>query len=133
MGSDGFNQLLIWPYLEIIVMSVQTSDCKSGFESGQPHLNCMNSQLKANGIHFDEKSFYKSDGLIRVYGIKQLELLVLETSGHFGNTGKVKVNFDHHKGMFGLLAMLKCIVDEFHFAAVEIFCKVKVFFSTRRR
>ncbi|RCH88661.1 hypothetical protein CU098_005447, partial [Rhizopus stolonifer] len=96
--EDSYNQLLIWPYLEIIAMNVQTSNCKSGFESGQPHLNSMNSQLKANGIHFDEKSFYKSDGLIRAYGIKQLELLVLETSGHFGNTDKVKINFDHHKG-----------------------------------
>lgn len=126
--EDGFNQLFIWPYLDIIAKSITISNCNSDFESGQPPLQSMTQQLKANDIHSDEKSCYKSDGLIKLFGIKQLELLLLETSGHFCNTDSVKLNFDHHKGMFGLLAMLKCIADEFHFASMEKFCKVKVFF-----
>ncbi|ORE08413.1 hypothetical protein BCV72DRAFT_225173 [Rhizopus microsporus var. microsporus] len=125
--EDGFNQLFVWPYVDIIAKSITTSDCKSDFESGQPHLQSMTQQLRANNLYIDEKNCYKSDGLIKLYGIKQIELLLLETSGHFGSTCSVKLNFDHHKGMFGLLAMLKSIADEFHFAAIEKFCKVKVF------
>lgn len=76
----------------------------------------------------DEKSCYKTDGLIKVFGFKKLELLVLETSGPYENTDRVKLKFDHHKGMFGMLAMLKTIADEYHFASVENFSKFKVFF-----
>ncbi|EIE90418.1 hypothetical protein RO3G_15129 [Rhizopus delemar RA 99-880] len=130
--EDGFSQLFIWPYLGIIAKSITISNCNSEFESGQPLLQSMTQQLKANGIHSHEKSCYKTDGLIKLFGIKQLELLLLETSGHFRNTDSVKLNFDHHKGMFGLLAMLKCIADEFHFANIEKFCKVKVFFYTQQ-
>ncbi|KAG1167128.1 hypothetical protein G6F47_011510 [Rhizopus delemar] len=119
--EDGFSQLFIWPYLGIIAKSITISNCNSEFESGQPLLQSMTQQLKANGIHSHEKSCYKTDGLIKLFGIKQLELLLLETSGHFRNTDSVKLNFDHHKGMFGLLAMLKCIADEFHFANIEKF------------
>lgn len=94
----------------------------------QPRLKSTSKQLKANGIFVDEKSCYKTDGLIKVFGLKKLELLVLKTSGPYGNTDRVKLKFDHHKGMFGMLAMLKTIADEYHFASVENFSKFKVFF-----
>jgi hypothetical protein len=44
--------------------------------------------------------------------LKELELLVLETSSNFIWKEKPKVSFDHYKGLFGALAMLKRIADE---------------------
>ncbi|ORE01842.1 hypothetical protein BCV72DRAFT_320099, partial [Rhizopus microsporus var. microsporus] len=37
-------------------------------------------------------------------------------------------NLDHHKGIYGILAILKCIADKYSFASVEKFSRVKVFF-----
>lgn len=76
----------------------------------------------------DEKSQYKSDGLVKISNLKDLEILLLESSGHFSNSDKVKINLDHHKGIYGILAMLKCIADEYSFASVAKFSQVKVFF-----
>ncbi|ORE06183.1 hypothetical protein BCV72DRAFT_207877, partial [Rhizopus microsporus var. microsporus] len=68
------------------------------------------------------------DVLIKLYGLKQSEILLLETSVSFGNTEKVKINFDHHKGTFGCLTMLKVLADEFFYASEEAFKKLKSFF-----
>lgn len=79
-------------------------------------MSSMTQQLRANGIIIDDKNCYKTDGVVELFGLKRLEILLVETSSHFGNKDKVKLNFDHHKGMFGMLAMLKSISDEYQFA-----------------
>ncbi|PHZ17125.1 uncharacterized protein RHIMIDRAFT_253084 [Rhizopus microsporus ATCC 52813] len=88
----------------------------------------MTRQLKLSNLYFNDSSQYKSDGLIKLFGLKNIELLLLETSGYFDNKEKIKLNFDHHKGMFGCLAMLKSIADEFEYASIDKFKRVKVFF-----
>jgi hypothetical protein len=40
----------------------------------------------------------------------------------------MKINFDHHKGTFECLAMLKTIADEFYFVSRDTFKKLKIFF-----
>lgn len=76
----------------------------------------------------DDKSQYKADGIIKLFKMKEIEILLLETSGSFNNKDKVKINFDHHKGMFGSLAILKTIADEFYFTSADTFKTLKVFF-----
>lgn len=127
-NEGAFNQAFVWPYLDLIGKNVKIHNCKGYFVQGQPCLESMSRQLKATGIIVDEKSQYKTDGLIKLFGLKNLELLLLETSGHFSNTDKVKIKLDNHKGMFGILAMLKCIADYYSFASVESFSQIKVFF-----
>lgn len=78
------------------------------------------------GLH--GKNQYKADGLIKLYGFKKLEVLLLETSGSLENNDKVKINFDHHKAIFGALAMLKTTADEFRFASVKTFQHLKLYF-----
>ncbi|EIE81633.1 hypothetical protein RO3G_06338 [Rhizopus delemar RA 99-880] len=97
----AFNQLFIWPYLDIIAKSIKADGCDSDFVQGQPILESMTQQLKAVNLYVDDKNQYKSDGLVK---------------------------FDHHKGIYGALAMLKCIVDDCLYASIETFTKVKVFF-----
>ncbi|KAI8360795.1 hypothetical protein BD560DRAFT_426009 [Blakeslea trispora] len=127
-NEDAFNQAFVWPYLDLIDKRLNKSNCKGYFVQGQPCLESMSRQIKAAGVVVDETSNYKTYGLIKLFGLKNLELLLLETSGHFPNTDKVKIKFDNHKGMYGNLAMLKCISDDFPFASVETFSCVKVFF-----
>ncbi|KAI7905809.1 uncharacterized protein BX663DRAFT_500982 [Cokeromyces recurvatus] len=127
-NEDAFNQLYTWPYLGLIGRSVNTDECKGYFIQGQPVLQSMSRQLKEVGIFADKRSQYKSDGLVKLLNLKDLELLLLETSGHFENNDKVKISLDHHKGVYGILAMLKCIADEYSFASVAKFSQVKVFF-----
>lgn len=127
-SEDAFNQLFVWPFLDVIGRSVTIHDCGAETLLGQPVLQSMIRQLKTVGLFIDEKNVYKSDGLVKLFGMKDQEILLLETSGRFTNHDKTKVNFDHHKGVFGLLSMLKCIADDYSFASVETFMKVKVFF-----
>ena len=89
----------------------------------------MTKQLKANGLYKNDKFQYKADGLVKMYGVSNLEILLLETSYHFGSKDKCKAAFDHHKGLFGSLAMLKPIADCFSLGTMETFKKVKVFFA----
>ncbi|EIE76042.1 hypothetical protein RO3G_00746 [Rhizopus delemar RA 99-880] len=127
-NEDAFNQLFVYPYMRVIAKSITISNCKADFVEGQPILESMTRQLKASNLYIDYRSQYKSDGLIKLFGLQNIELLLLETSGCFDNKVKIKLNFDHHKGMFGTLAMIKCIADEFEYASTDQFKKIKVFF-----
>jgi hypothetical protein len=77
----------------------------------------------------DEYTLYKADGVISAYDFNKLEVLRLETSGHYGNTDNSKINFDHHKGLLGALSMLKAIADTYEHGSMDTFQKVKVFFT----
>ncbi|KAG0945455.1 hypothetical protein G6F57_003976 [Rhizopus arrhizus] len=121
-SEDSFSEALVKSFLEVISKSIRTNDCKADFVKEQPILESMTKQLKTLGHFVDDKSQYKSDGL------KEIELLLVEVSGCFNNKDKVKLNFDHHKGMFGALAMIKSIADQYEYASVDQFEKVKVFF-----
>lgn len=86
----------------------------------------MTKQLKTLGHFVDDKSQYTSDSLFKLFGLKDIELLLVEVSGCFNN--KVKLNFDYHKGMFGALAMIKSIADKYEYASIDQFEKAKVLF-----
>ncbi|KAI7887619.1 uncharacterized protein EV154DRAFT_484922 [Mucor mucedo] len=55
-----------------------------GFVQGQPFLDSVTRQLKENGLYVDDR-----------------------------NHDKVKINFDHHKGIFGVFSVLKLIADNY--------------------
>ncbi|KAG2235784.1 hypothetical protein INT48_001010 [Thamnidium elegans] len=88
----------------------------------------MGKQLNNIPLYKEDNHSYLADGIIKLYGLKNIEILLLETSGCFGSTDKSKIAFDHHKGLFVALAILKSIADEFPMATVEAFQKCKVFF-----
>lgn len=92
----------------------------------------MGCQLKATRVSVDEKSQYKADGMVRFFGLKKLELLLLETQGPFSNRGSIKIQLDYHKGIYGMLAMLKCITDIFSFASIEKFNALFFFAHSRQ-
>lgn len=73
--EDAFNQLFVWPYLHLVGKSVTNEGWKGYFVQGQPFLKSMSDQLRASAVIVDEKSQYKTDRLINLFGMKQLELL----------------------------------------------------------
>ncbi|KAF1804089.1 hypothetical protein FB192DRAFT_1088317 [Mucor lusitanicus] len=89
----------------------------------------MTRQMKTVGLYIDEKkNVYKPDGVVVSFGLKQQEILVLETSGTFTKLDKTKINFDHHKGVYGLLPMIKWIADDYRFGSLDTFTKIKAYF-----
>ena len=60
-----------------------------------------------------------NNALFKLFEYNQLEILLLETSGAYGNNNATKIDFDNHKGMYGLLAMLKEIASTYKFARIE--------------
>lgn len=70
---------------------------------------------------------YNADGVIidNEYGF---ELMLLETSGAYGECTPLKKNTDHVKATYGLIALLHAVVHKYCFADFKIFKKLKVYF-----
>ncbi|KAG1055544.1 hypothetical protein G6F43_002499 [Rhizopus delemar] len=126
-GEATFNSLFIYPFLEAVTTWLKESEdwCKAGFRHGETPLVSMGEQLKTLPLYKEDSHIYLADGIIKLNGVKNIEILLLETSGCFGSIDRSKIAFDHHKGLFGALAMLKSIADEFPMASMEAFQKCK--------
>lgn len=121
---------MLHPFIKTVSKAVNqvVADSHCEFYKGETQLNAMTKQLKSLGLQHNDKCQYNTDALIKLFGLDKLEILLLETSGHFGNKEESKICFDHHKGLFGALAMFKTIADEYHLVSMELFKDVKVFF-----
>ncbi|KAI9478737.1 MAG: hypothetical protein EXX96DRAFT_482828 [Benjaminiella poitrasii] len=126
--EDTFNQLYIWPFMSVVANYTTAKNGKVGFQTGQPRLESMSTQLKAAGIIVNDKSCYKTDGLLSLFATRNVELLLVETSDHLGSSDQVKIKFDHHKAMFGLLSMIKTVAGEYQYASLEQFSTCKFFY-----
>lgn len=99
----------MWPFLDVIAPKDISG---GGFVSGQPALESMTKQLKVVGLYVDDKNVYKSDEPVKLFDMmRRQENLLLKTSGCFTNNDRAKINFDHRKGVYAMLAMLKCVAD----------------------
>lgn len=129
-GEATFDSLFIYPFIESVTTWLKEKEewCKAGFRHGEVNLISMNKQLKNIPLYKEDNHSYLADGIIKLYGLKNIEVLLLETSGCFGSNDKSKIAYDHHKGLFGALAMLKGIADEFCMASIKTFEKCKIFF-----
>ncbi|KAG2235991.1 hypothetical protein BDF21DRAFT_490048 [Thamnidium elegans] len=114
-----FNSLLIYPFLEAVTIGTTLNQYGAEFKVDECALKSMSKQLKELKIEEDDKSQYKADGIIKLFKMKEIEVLLLETSGSFDHKDRIKINFEHHKGMFGSLAILKTIADEFNYASLN--------------
>jgi hypothetical protein len=119
---------LIYPFLEAVTIGTTLNQYGAEFKVGECALKSMSKQLKELKIEEDDKSQYKADGIIKLFKMKEIEVLLLETSGSFDYKDRVKINFDHHKGTFGSLAILKTIADEFNYASLNKFKALNFFY-----
>jgi hypothetical protein len=125
-----FNNLFLFPFFRAVAATIATEleNTKTDFCDGEVYLESMSKQLRILNMLNDDRNQYKADGLIKMYGYKNLEVALLETSSHLGSTEQGKSRFDHHKGLFGTLAMLKTIADEYQYSSLETFKQTKVLF-----
>lgn len=121
-----FNDMLIYPFLKAACIASDAGAPQ--FKVGEALLRVMSKRANDSAIESDESTLYRSEGIISLYGFNQVKVLLLETSGHFGSSDNSKSSFDHHKGLFGALSMLKAIADTYCLGSLEIFKKMKVFF-----
>jgi hypothetical protein len=125
-SEEAFKQLFVEPFLVPLATSLEA---QGDYINGEAYLKAMTTQLKNNGAYIDDRYQYKADGIIRLYGVREMEILLLEVSHEFGNKNDVKHRFDHHKGVYGAPAMSKTIADEFPYASLDIFKNIKVSFT----
>ncbi|CAO3689774.1 unnamed protein product [Rhizopus stolonifer] len=124
-GKTTFNSIFIYPFLDAVATFLADSVnwSKAGFRRGETPLQSMAKQLKTLELYKEENHSYLADGIIKLYGLKGLEVMLLETSGCFASSNRAKHSFDHHKGLFGALSMLKSIANQFNKAIIQTFCK----------
>ncbi|KAG1046739.1 hypothetical protein G6F43_010788 [Rhizopus delemar] len=124
-----FNKFLVEPFLQAVSNLINEDECAwldAGFFPGEEHLLSMTKQLKQNGQFKDARFCLKADGVIRLQSLSDIEVCVAEISGVYKNTDMTKINLDHHKGMFGVVSMLKTIADEMEYASLDVFQKIKM-------
>ncbi|CAO3699877.1 hypothetical protein G6F70_007182 [Rhizopus microsporus] len=127
-SEASFNSCLIHPFLKATINAINSNNYGCTFLPGKEPLASTSKQLKLSCQQEDGRSCYKADGVFRLLKRCNIEVLLLGAAGVYESTDKTKKPFDHHKGMFGKLSMLKSILDEFRYASVEIFDEVKVLF-----
>lgn len=117
--------MLVYPFLKAAANAVTNiKSCCTEFRVGETPLQSMAKQLNDN----DDSTIYYADGIITLYGMEELEVLLLETSSFFGSKKNDKKCFDHHKGLFGSLSMIKTVADEYYLGSIENFSKIKIIF-----
>ena len=102
---------------------MQRQNHKVAFFPGEEALNSM-----ANPNSTSSEPRYRADGVVRATKLNDLEMCLLETSRALGKAGRPKKSFDHHKGMFGLLSMLKRVAETYDYATYKELGSLKLIF-----
>ncbi|KAI7888640.1 uncharacterized protein EV154DRAFT_425346 [Mucor mucedo] len=87
----------------------------------------MTMQVQSQGIT-DGRLKYNGDGKILVEDLST-EILLSEVSSSYDENSKGKTSFDHHKAMFGLLAIIRTIASLYNYGSFETFSKLKLHLS----
>lgn len=70
---------------------------KTDFKYGEASLLSMYKQLKTLELYKDSIHSYLTDGIMKLYGLKDFEVLLLEASSHSGCTDKSKIRLDNSR------------------------------------
>ncbi|KAI9340614.1 hypothetical protein BD770DRAFT_422260 [Pilaira anomala] len=76
----------------------------------------------------DGRYKYKADGLVCANDFSSLEILLTEVSSGYGSSDSSKVSFDHYKGLFGMLSMMRTIAQTYNKGTIDTFRKLKIHF-----
>ncbi|KAI7891194.1 uncharacterized protein EV154DRAFT_508967, partial [Mucor mucedo] len=114
-SKSTFNYYLVHPLLKL-VSEFLSEKTPCGFFPEEIALHAMRKVQKEEG-----KRDYLADALYKLLDYKQLEVLLLETSGPYKNNNATKIDFDNHKGVCDLLVLLKIISTTNKYAKIECF------------
>ncbi|KAG0162916.1 hypothetical protein DFQ30_001019 [Apophysomyces sp. BC1015] len=122
-----YNGQVLHPCIRACCRMLRVRDRGVSFLPAEEELISMSKQLRKRGL-LDQRFKYNADGILRLKSIANVEILLLETSSAYDSASNGKTSFDHFKGMFGLLSMLKTVADEFPLADYDIFKQLKLHF-----
>lgn len=111
------NSGLIEPSLKACVRMLRINGYDISYLPAEVELNSMTVQLTKEGL-LDNRFKYNADGKIRINANKQ-EPLIVEVSSGLDQGTQEKIDFDHSKAMFGMLAVLKTIADKYNYGSFE--------------
>jgi hypothetical protein len=98
-GESTFNYPFIYPFLDVLAMTL--TECvigrKADFKYGEASSLSMYKQLKNLELYKDNIYSYLTDGIMKLYGLKDFEVLLLVASSHFGCTDKSKIRLDNSR------------------------------------
>lgn len=103
-SETGFNHQAIWPLFSAIATCIDDAE----FIVGETPLKAIHGNESFAG-----STCYKADGVVALKD--DFELLLLETSGSYGNDDKPRHGFDHVKGVFGARMMLRSIIMKYYY------------------
>jgi hypothetical protein len=84
-GESTFDHLFIYPFLTAVADNLSSAIpwSKAGFKPGETQLSAITKQLELFSIYKEDVHCYLADGIIKLYGLKEIEVLILETSSDF--------------------------------------------------
>ncbi|KAL7315306.1 hypothetical protein PS15m_006768 [Mucor circinelloides] len=121
-GEAMFKDILLHPFLKAVCVASVAGVPQ--FKVDETLLRAISKRANESEIDNDESTLYIADGIISLYDFNKVEVLLLETSGRFGSLNNSKSSFDHHKGLFGSLSMLKVTAGNYPFRSLETFKKM---------
>lgn len=116
--ETAYNYRIIWPCIDD-AFDAFSNDSRFTFLPGELNLKAFQ----------DLEAGYKADG-VGFYGGQ--EILLLETSGPYGNDDLPRHAYDHVKGAFGLMAMFRAIVNKYYHADIDMMNKLRLWFVHAR-
>lgn len=123
-SETSYNQAVLWPVMMACTKYIRrvTKDAITFFP-GEEELFSMTTAGPATS-----PTPYYADGLLRMSDMSNTELCLLETYKALRKSNNAKVSFDHHKGMFALLSMLKRVADRCNYATYDQFSNLELVF-----
>lgn len=93
------------------------------FAPGEEELFSMTVAGPANS-----RAPYYADGVVRLANKSNTEICLLKTSKAMTKAKRAKFGFDHHKGMFALLPMLKRVANQYAMAEYTHLSSLDLYF-----
>ncbi|KAI9481339.1 MAG: hypothetical protein EXX96DRAFT_481160, partial [Benjaminiella poitrasii] len=123
-SENCFKSDSLWPAQQAVAAYLRTKGYKAIFYTREEELEAMTNELEKDG-QMDGRFKYYADGILR---INNLEVLIMEVSSAHDKATNVKFSFDHYKGMFGALSVLKNIATRYKYATFGTFKDLKIHF-----
>lgn len=122
-NGSVFSNRLIMPFLEMIAshLSDYNDFQVTCFPAEEPLLSMTNCLKETNRTYI-----YLADSIFRLCSLHNIEFLLLKVSGAFLNNDQTKIDFYHHKSMFGSLSILQTIAEQFKFGTIEDFKNIDI-------
>ncbi|CDH56138.1 hypothetical protein RO3G_05723 [Lichtheimia corymbifera JMRC:FSU:9682] len=123
-SENSWSQGILWPVMMACAQYIRRENKEDvAFFPGEEELFSMTIAGAATS-----GAPYYADSVLRLTDKNNIEICLLETSKAFQKATKSKISFDHHKGMFALLSMLKRIANAYNLSNYDQLSELELLF-----